>query len=69
MVFFSDQDGKQGIYNCWPKPALLFQKDTIFPFANTCANQLYIPVEKMTFVEFKYNMTYGFLNSAGFGQI
>ena len=18
MVFFSDQDGKQGIYNCWP---------------------------------------------------
>lgn len=52
-----------------PKSALLFQKDTIFPFANTCANQLYIPVEKMTFVEFKYNMTYGFLNSTGFGQI
>ena len=52
-----------------PKLALLFQKDTIFPFAITCANQLYIPVEKMTFVEFKYNMTYGFLNSAGFGQI
>ena len=21
MVFFSDQDGKQGIYNCWPKGA------------------------------------------------
>ena len=21
MVFFSDQDGKQGIYNCWPKMA------------------------------------------------
>ena len=52
-----------------PKPSLLFHKDTIFPSANTCANQLYIPVEKMTFDEFKYNVTYGFVNSAGFGQI
>ena len=22
MVFFSDQDGKQGIYNCWPNDKL-----------------------------------------------
>ena len=51
-----------------PKPALLFEKDAIFPSANTCANQLYIPIQKMTFDAFKYNMTYGFLNSAGFGQ-
>ena len=41
-----------------PKPALLFQKDTIFPSANTCANQMCIPIQKMTFEEFKYNVTY-----------
>ena len=25
MIFFSDQDGKQGIYNCWPKVVKMIQ--------------------------------------------
>ena len=29
MVFFSDQDGKQGIYNCWPKQLTSAASNTV----------------------------------------
>ena len=68
IVVFSTGMPEEPSLGFSPKPALLFEKDAIFPSANTYANQLYIPIQKMTFDVFKYNITYGFLNSAGFGQ-
>ena len=52
-----------------PKPSILFQEHSKFPTANTCTNQIQLPLQDMTFEEFKYNMSYGILNTAGFGQI
>ena len=52
-----------------PPPTILFQNTSIFPSANTCSNQLHLPLKEMTFEEFKYSMTYGIVNTAGFGKI
>ena len=52
-----------------PKPAILFLENSKFPSANTCANQINLPLQDMPFDAFKYNMSYGIMNTAGFGQI
>ena len=39
------------------------------PHANTCANCLHLPLGCITFDEFRQNMCFGILNSAGFGRI
>ena len=52
-----------------PKPSILFQEHSKFPTANTCTDQIQLPLQDMTFEEFKYNMSYGILNTAVFGQI
>ena len=36
MVFFSDQDGKQGIYNCWPYTAATLNIVMNLIVAQTC---------------------------------
>ena len=33
MVFFSDQDGKQGIYNCWPYINAIYRPIAIQSFS------------------------------------
>lgn len=52
-----------------PKPSLLFQNKSKFPIANTCSNQLHLPLEEVAYDVFKYNITFGIVNTAGFGQI
>ena len=51
-----------------PKPGLLFHDDHELPYANTCTNQLYLPL-KITYEKFKYRMSYAILNTQGFGQV
>ena len=51
-----------------PKPSLVFHSSKRLPLANTCANEISIPVEKMSYEEFAYNITYGILNAVGFGN-
>ncbi|XP_065887268.1 uncharacterized protein [Dysidea avara] len=50
-----------------PKPSLVFHSDRRHPRSNTCANEIGIPVQRMPYEEFAYNMTYGILNTIGFG--
>ena len=52
-----------------PKPSILFVENSKFPSANTCTNQIKLPLQDMTFEEFKYNISYGIMNTAGFGLI
>lgn len=43
------------------EPTISFQTKSPYPRANTCANVIYLPC--------KHYMTYGVLNTAGFGQV
>lgn len=52
-----------------PKPSLVFHSDSCFPKANTCANEISIPTQRMPYEEFAYNMSFGITNSVGFGQL
>lgn len=52
-----------------PEPSVTFQSTSNFPSANTCSNELKLPLRPMSNEEFNYNMTYGILNTAGFGKI
>lgn len=54
-----------------PKPSLVFHSraQSTFPTANTCANQISIPLNITSHEEFTYNLTFGITNCAGFGQI
>ena len=56
-----------------PFPGLCFQSSSPYPRANTCANVIYLPFNEqgsqMPFERFTYYMTYGILNTAGFGQV
>ena len=52
-----------------PRPSLTFHLHSTFPTANTCANQISIPIDVTSYEQFKYNLTFGISNCAGFGQI
>ena len=52
-----------------PRPSIHFQNQFKLPSANTCGNQINLPLLKMDYDEFKYYMTFGIINTAGFGQI
>lgn len=49
-----------------PKPAIVFQSESILPMSNTCSNLLKLPLKSQTY---EYNMTFGFVNTAGFGKV
>lgn len=52
------------------QPTIAFHVDNHFPRANTCTNTLYLPIKKpLSSDRFLYSMTYGILNSAGFGRV
>ena len=52
-----------------PKPSLVFHTDSCFPRANTCANEISIPTQRVSYEEFAYNMSFGIANTMGFGQL
>ena len=52
-----------------PKPSLVFHTDNCFPRANTCANEISIPTQTISYEEFAYNMSFGIANCIGFGQL
>lgn len=52
-----------------PQPSIQFHATSAFPKANTCSNTLYLPLQRMTYDEFKYKILYGISNSFGFGQV
>lgn len=51
-----------------PRPSLVFHSHKCSPMANTCANEISIPVQTKSYEEFAYNMTFGILNAIGFGK-
>lgn len=51
------------------EPTISFQTKSPYPRANTCANVIYLPCVEMSYANFKHYMTYGVLNTAGFGQV
>ena len=53
-----------------PIPSINFDYKK-FPRANTCANTLYLPLEKPlpTYEEFCYRLSYGVANTVGFGHV
>ena len=54
-----------------PTPAIAFHAESQYPRANTCANTLYLTLQKPlpTSEEFAYCFAFGILNSAGFGLV
>ena len=52
-------------------PVISFHADDHYPHANTCSNTLYLPTKKPlpSCERFIYLMTYGILNSHGFGRV
>ena len=50
------------------KPNIKFC-DGSFPRANTCINALYLPLPLNSEDDFTYNMCFGILNAAGYGQV
>lgn len=50
-----------------PEPSIGFHDDK-FPKGNTCANQIILPLY-LDEEAFKYNVSFGILNSAGFGSV
>ncbi|KAI7789439.1 hypothetical protein IRJ41_018073 [Triplophysa rosa] len=51
-----------------PQPHLVFQKTSLFPVANVCANTIKIPISQ-SYEEFQEAMDYGIQNFPGFGLL
>ena len=53
------------------RPSLRFQSGSPYPSANTCTNTINLPLAdtNSSFEQFVYFMSYGVLNSAGFGCV
>ena len=51
------------------QPSIAFQNFSPFPTANTCANVIKMPLQGMSFEKYSYCMSYGILNTAGFGRV
>ncbi len=50
-------------------PTLRFHDEIYFPKANTCANVLSLSFLPMSYKKFVYYVSYGILNTAGFGRV
>ncbi|MBN3293378.1 G2E3 ligase, partial [Polypterus senegalus] len=51
-----------------PRPTICFHHDgSLLPVANTCGNILTLPIHK-TYDNFRFYVSFGILNSPGFGQ-
>ncbi|KAJ8910347.1 hypothetical protein NQ315_004546 [Exocentrus adspersus] len=48
------------------KPTICFQKDCIYPTANTCGLQLRLPLIHETYEKFKFYITFGIANCKDF---
>ena len=55
------------------QPTIAFEKDhtnnSPFPRANTCANVIYLSADETPYENFKHYISYGILNTAGFGLV
>ncbi len=51
-----------------PQPSIKFVGSR-FPKSNTCSNILYLPSAVGTKEDFFYSMSFGILNTCGFGQL
>lgn len=52
-----------------PTPSVGFQYVSLYPRSNTCSNTLYLPATDMPYAKFLYYVTYGMINTAGFGLV
>ena len=52
-----------------PVPTIKFQSNCPYPRANTCSNTIQLPLEHSSFESFVYFISYGILNTAGFGTV
>ena len=52
-----------------PIPSVGFQYVSLYPRSNTCSNTLYLPATDMPYAKFLYYVTYGMINTAGFGLV